>query len=173
MILLSSAWRRPRSSPRSPTHWAWNFLPVLIGSRLPVMSGWKSMPGPRTARCLWRLTPVRRSLRGAQLKKIGQDILKLALLKREATFTGTRAIIAFASAEARDSVRGWLRRAADAFGVELLVVAIPEDLRNEILSAQSKQMMMNVDPTLAEIADDVDATLAEIADDMAPAHDLA
>ena len=51
-------------------------------------------------------------LKGAQLKKIGQDILKLALLQREANFGGTRAIIAFASEEARDSVRGWLRRAA-------------------------------------------------------------
>ena len=94
-------------------------------------------------------------LEGAQMKKIGQDILKLALLRREATFADTRAIIAFASNEARESVRGWLRRAADAFGVELLVVAIPEDLRNEILSAQSRQMMVNVDATLAETADDV------------------
>lgn len=96
------------------------------------------------------------SLKGAQLKKIGQDILKLALLQREATFAGTRVIIAFASDEARDSVRGWLRRAADAFGVELLVVAIPEDLRSKILAAQSRQMMMNVDATLAEAADDVE-----------------
>lgn len=95
-------------------------------------------------------------LKGAQLKKIGQDILKLALLQREATFAGTRAIIAFASDEARDSVRGWLRRAADAFGVELLVVEISEDLRKEILSAQNRQLMVNVDPTLAETADDVE-----------------
>lgn len=96
------------------------------------------------------------SLKGAQLKKIGQDILKLALLQLEATFAGTRAIIAFASDEARDSVRGWLRRAADAFGVELLVVPISKDLRNEILSAQSRQTMVNIDATLADIAEDVE-----------------
>lgn len=95
------------------------------------------------------------SLKGAQLKKIGQDILKLALLQREASFADTRAIIAFASDEARDSVRGWLRRAADAFGVELLVVPISEDLRNEILSAQRRQVMVNVDVTLADVAEDV------------------
>lgn len=95
-------------------------------------------------------------LKGAQLKKIGQDILKLALLQREAAFSGSRAIIAFASEEARDSVRGWLRRAADAFGVQLLVVPIPEDLRNEILAAQSRQMMVNIDVSLADVAEDVE-----------------
>lgn len=50
------------------------------------------------------------------------------LLKREAAFAGNRVIIAFANHEARDSVRGWLRRAAEAFDVELLVVQISEDL---------------------------------------------
>ncbi len=88
------------------------------------------------------------SLKGAQRKKIGQDILKLALLKREVTFAGNRVIIAFASHEARDSVRGWLRRTAEAFDVELLVVQISEDLRNEIPSAQSRQVMVNIDATL-------------------------
>lgn len=97
------------------------------------------------------------ALRGAQLKKIGQDISKLALVQRETQFAGARAIIAFASEEARDSVRGWLQRAADAFGVELLVVPISEDLRREILSAQSRQMMVNIDLTLADVAEDVEA----------------
>ncbi len=99
------------------------------------------------------------SLKGAQLKKIGQDILKLALLKRETTFADSRVIIAFASPEACDSVRGWLRRAAQAFDVELLVVQISEDLRNEILSAQSRQVMVNIDATLADIAEDVEPSL--------------
>jgi len=97
------------------------------------------------------------SLKGAQLKKIGQDILKLALLKREASFADNRAIIAFASQEAHDSVRGWLRRAAEVFEVELLVVQISEELRNEILSAQSRQVMVNIDASLvADITEDVE-----------------
>lgn len=95
-------------------------------------------------------------LKGAQLKKIAQDILKLALLKREATFADSRAIIAFASHEARDSVRGWLRRAAETFGVELLVVPISENLRDKIVSAQKRQEMVNVDVSHADIAEDVE-----------------
>lgn len=71
-------------------------------------------------------------LKGAQLKKIGQDVLKLALLKREADYAETRAIIAFASQDACNSVRGWLRRAAEAFAVELCVVSITDELRQQI-----------------------------------------
>ena len=96
------------------------------------------------------------SLKGAQLKKIGQDVLKLALLKREADYTDTRAIIAFASQEARDSIKGWLRRAAEAFEVELRVVSISDELREEIPAAQSRQVMVNIDATLADVADDVE-----------------
>ena len=96
------------------------------------------------------------SLKGAQLKKIGQDVLKLALLKREAEYANARAIIAFASDEARDSVRGWLRRAAESFDVELKVVSISSDLRAEILSAQGRQLMVNIDATVADVAEDVE-----------------
>lgn len=94
-------------------------------------------------------------LKGAQLKKIGQDILKLALLKREADHRGARAIIAFASQEACDSVRGWLRRAAEEFGVEFHVVAIGADLRERILAAQRRQVMVNVQSSLADVVEDV------------------
>jgi hypothetical protein len=96
------------------------------------------------------------SLKGAQLKKIGQDVLKLALLKREADYSDARVIIAFASEEARNSVRGWLRQAAESFGVELLVVSISSDLRAAILSAQSRQLMVNIDATVADLAEDVE-----------------
>jgi hypothetical protein len=100
------------------------------------------------------------SLKGAQLKKIGQDVLKLALLKREADYANARAIIAFASDEARDSVRGWLRRAAESFDVELRVVSISSDLRAEILSAQSRQLMVNIDVMVADVAEDVELGIA-------------
>lgn len=91
------------------------------------------------------------SLKGAQLKKIAQDVLKLALIKAERAPAETRAVIAFASDEARQSISGWVQEAADRFGVTLLTVEIPTDLRNKIVHAQNRQIMINVD----EVADDM------------------
>lgn len=79
-------------------------------------------------------------LKGAQLKKISQDVLKLALIKRDPRWADARVIIAFTSQEAHDSVTGWLRHAAEVFGVELLVVEdIPDRLRERIRAAQQRQ----------------------------------
>lgn len=99
-------------------------------------------------------------LKGAQLKKVAQDILKLALLKREPKREQTQAIIAFASQEAYDSISGWVRQAATSFGVELVVVPISEELREKIVKAQGRQVMVNVD----EIADDVAPPVASTFD---------
>jgi len=96
------------------------------------------------------------NLKGAQLKKIGQDILKLALLKREVSHVNARAIIAFASQEACDSVRGWLRRAAEAFDVEFCVVSITAQLQEQILLAQGRQLMVNVEAMVADVAEDLE-----------------
>jgi hypothetical protein len=90
-------------------------------------------------------------LKGAQPKKIAQDILKLALLKREAGREETQTIIALASVEALDSISGWLRDAAHAFEVELRVVEIPDELRAKIRAAQARQVMVNLD----YVADDL------------------
>lgn len=96
----------------------------------------------------WRLTRARAGLR------------ELALLKREPDRTQTEAIIAFASQEAHDSISGWVRQAAKSFGVRLEVVPIPDALRQEILTAQGRQVMVNVD----EIADDVAPPVASTSD---------
>jgi hypothetical protein len=90
-------------------------------------------------------------LKGAQPKKIAQDILKLALLKRESGRKRTRAVIAFASQEARDSISGWIQQAAKSFDIELIVVEIPEQLRDQICAAQHRQIMVNLD----HVADDI------------------
>ena len=95
-------------------------------------------------------------LKGAQIKKIGPDILKLALLRRKEQNLGARAIIAFASQEASDSIRGWLRRAAEEFGVELMVVEIDQSLREQILAAQNRQIMVNVDATVVDVVEDLE-----------------
>lgn len=96
-------------------------------------------------------------LKGAQPKKIAQDVLKLALLKREPGREGTRTIIAFASHEARDSISGWLARAAAEFGVELCVVDISEESRIRILNAQRRQVMVNADLLADDLVVQTDA----------------
>jgi hypothetical protein len=90
-------------------------------------------------------------LRGAQLKKIAQDVLKLATIKDEMGRDETRAVIAFADEDARRSIGGWVRQAADRFGVELITVEISAELREKILAAQRRQVMING----AELAGDV------------------
>ncbi len=90
-------------------------------------------------------------LKGAQLKKIAQDVLKLAVIKDELGRAGTRAVIAFADESARQSTGGWVREAADRFGVELLTVEVSAELRQKILAAQRRQVMVNG----ADLAGDV------------------
>lgn len=92
-------------------------------------------------------------LRGGQLKKIAQDVLKLALLRREPDFAQVRPIIVFASEEARSSITGWVKRAAEVFDVELHVVDIDPELRAEIVATQELQRMVNV--PLLSVADDI------------------
>jgi hypothetical protein len=96
------------------------------------------------------------TLKGAQLKKIAQDVLKLSLLERSGAHVDRRVIV-FASAEAEQSVRGWVRLAAEHFGVEFLVVKISQDLRDLILSAQGRQVMVNVDQVADDLVVPVDA----------------
>ncbi|KZO60537.1 hypothetical protein AB6N35_00420 [Dietzia cinnamea] len=92
-------------------------------------------------------------LKGGQLKKIAQDVLKLALLRSEPDYSDVRPIIVFASEEARSSITGWVKHAASAFGVELHVVDIDPGLRHAILATQRRQRMVNV--YLTAVADDL------------------
>jgi imidazole glycerol phosphate synthase subunit HisF len=92
-------------------------------------------------------------LKGGQIKKIAQDVLKLALLRHEAEAEVTRPIVVFASQEARSSITGWIQHAADTFGVELHVVDIDPELRDRIIATQDRQKMVNV--PLPAAADDI------------------
>ena len=93
------------------------------------------------------------TLKGGQLKKIAQDVLKLALLRREPGYADVRPIVVFASEEARSSITGWVNRAAEVFGVEFHVVDIDPGLRDAIVATQGRQKMVNVD--LSAAADDL------------------
>jgi hypothetical protein len=90
------------------------------------------------------------TLKGAQLKKVAQDVLKFALLRRTDGWGTARMILAFASTEAKDSIRGWVAQAVLAFEVELLVVEVPADVTQRILAAQRRQVMVNLSADEAE-----------------------
>lgn len=80
-------------------------------------------------------------------------MLKLALLRQEPDHVDVWPIIVFASEDARSSITGWVKRAADVFGVELHVVDIARDLRATIVATQAQQKMVNV--ALPAAADDL------------------
>ena len=92
------------------------------------------------------------ALKGAQLKKISQDVLKLSLIRRTDPRPELRTVIVLASQEADQSIRGWLRHGADVLGVDFLVVELDQDWRSRITAAQTTQLMVNVP---AELVDDL------------------
>lgn len=106
------------------------------------------------------------ALKPGQHKKVATDLLKFALLRQQTAAddppsdttvpAGFRAIIAFADEKARGSVTGWRRAAADAFGVELMVVQLDDDTVAAIRDAQARQAMTNVPAD--EVADDIAGT---------------
>ena len=86
----------------------------------------------------------------------------MAMIRRQ--HPDAQTVIAFASEEAHDSIRGWLRHAAETLGVRLFVVEIPNDLRARIRAAQEGQVMVNL--SVAEVAEDVN--VIEVAEPDAP-----
>jgi hypothetical protein len=96
-------------------------------------------------------------LHGAQKKKIGHDILKLSTIRKlHPDWTDAKLYIAFASLEAKESVSGWLRRAAEAWEVSLIDLPVDEGLREQLLAAQSKQKMVNLPADVVPVLSDTD-----------------
>jgi len=83
-------------------------------------------------------------VKGAQLHKIKGDILKLALIEKKLG-VGWRKIMCFASEEAAKYVQGqsWVAEAAREFGVEIHIVNLPDEQKNNVISAQKRQRMVN------------------------------
>ena len=83
-------------------------------------------------------------VKGAQLHKIKGDILKLALIDKRLG-TNWRKIMCFASSEAAKYVQGksWVAEAAREFGVEIFVTELPEEQKDNVISAQKRQRMVN------------------------------
>lgn len=84
-------------------------------------------------------------LRGAQPKKIAQDILKLVTIRAAVPdWTESKLTILFADNDAMQCVASsWLGTSATLHGVELYAVTLPESVKNSILEAQSRQAMTN------------------------------
>jgi hypothetical protein len=82
-------------------------------------------------------------LRGGQVHKVAQDILKLVTLGR--AHPEAHLVLAFADEDAAAHVSGtgWLAEAVETWGVEVIVVELPEDIRAAIQSAQLRQVMVN------------------------------
>jgi hypothetical protein len=83
-------------------------------------------------------------LKGSQPDKVASDLLKLCLIE-QLRGSAWRKILCFASPEAAKIVLGksWLAAAAKHFGVEVHVVALPENERELLLAAQARQIMVN------------------------------
>jgi hypothetical protein len=82
------------------------------------------------------------TLKGGQVKKIAEDLLKLVTVRQLLPeWAGARIVLVFASQEAHGSVRGWLLEAVRAWNAELLVVPVEPGLRERLLAAQQGQWM--------------------------------
>lgn len=85
-------------------------------------------------------------LKGAQLHKVAKDVLKLSLIRshEQRQDREPRLMIVFASDEAYNSVRGWVRYAATDNGIELRVVEPSAQIRDQVLTAQTEQVMVGI-----------------------------
>lgn len=80
-------------------------------------------------------------LKSAQTYKINKDILKLLLIEK---MSGKqfRKIIAFADEDAAhlfSASESWYSKLKETFGIEIITIAIPAELRNTLLQAQKRQ----------------------------------
>lgn len=83
------------------------------------------------------------TLKGGQQKKVAIDTLKLITVRQERP--GTELVLCFAdpAAAAYATGAGWLAQALRTWQVQVEIVDISQDLRDQILAAQSTQTMVN------------------------------
>ncbi|MCX6095039.1 MAG: hypothetical protein NTY63_09515 [Candidatus Bipolaricaulota bacterium] len=83
-------------------------------------------------------------LKPAQRHKVATDILKMIYVER--VLGGTwRKCLCFADEAAAQSVQGdgWLAQTVRTFGVEVRVYPLPADVRDAVIAAQKRQVMVN------------------------------
>ncbi len=106
-------------------------------------------------------------LKGGHVHKVAQDVLKLITLGR--AHPDARLVLAFADADAAAHVSsaGWLAEAVSTWGVEVIVVELPDDVRAAIWSAQYRQVMVTSDER-TEIGRLFRSKLASLREERAP-----
>jgi hypothetical protein len=84
-------------------------------------------------------------LKGAQFHKVARDALKLITIKRGRP--SATVAIAFGCQKAANCVRNrsWLSEALVTWEVEVIVVQLERAVRDSILTAQARQIMVNPD----------------------------
>lgn len=85
-------------------------------------------------------------LKGAQVHKVARDALKLITVARDLpTSASARMFIAFADDAAAACVMGksWLSEALATWGVEVFVADLSDEVREGLLEAQARQVMIN------------------------------
>jgi hypothetical protein len=83
-------------------------------------------------------------LKPGQRHKIAGDILKMLYVER--VLGGTwRKYLCFADEAAAQSVQGdgWLAQTVRTFGVEVRVYPLPAEMRDAVIAAQKRQVMVN------------------------------
>jgi hypothetical protein len=82
--------------------------------------------------------------KGGQPAKLAKDILKLLAVERANGGTW-RKIICLADADAVSCLRGrsWLAAAVTTFGIQVEVVELPAAIRQQVVEAQRRQIMIN------------------------------
>jgi hypothetical protein len=96
-------------------------------------------------------------LKGGQQKKVAIDTLKLITIRRERR--EAKLYVAFADTQASQYATGggWVAQALRTWDVNVVVVDIPQQLRDEIIEAQKGQRMVNADQAAGDVPLDDEA----------------
>lgn len=121
--------------------WGASFVP---GTRLPVDVGVAPDGVDLDRRLVVEVYARVGKLKPAQAHKVRADLFKLAYL-RKLLGPEWRVVFCFVDQEAAAFLMGksWAARAAQAFGVEIVLQELPAPLREQVLAAQSRQRMTN------------------------------
>lgn len=94
-------------------------------------------------------------LKGGQVHKVARDALKLITVARDQP-ASVRLFLAFADDAAAACVCGksWLSEALSNWGIEVFVADLSDEVREGLLAAQARQMMVN--PDLVSSAPELD-----------------
>lgn len=121
--------------------WGASFVP---GTRLPVDAGVAPDGVDLDHKLVVEVFARVGRLKPAQAHKVKGDLLKLAYL-RKLLGQDWRVVFCFVDREAAAFLLGksWAARAAQTFGVEVMIQDLPPEIRTQVMTAQARQRMTN------------------------------